>query len=128
MWCGVFQVNDMGEDLSRMFRLFARVPEGLPPMADIVKLHIADVGNEKTEMRMARAEGKEEKETNDDPQFVKVLPPSALFTRETIPTRKFKAQFVCVCVCVALGLSPHCRGPFFLCRICWQSTTSLSTW
>ena len=63
----------MGDDLARMYRLFARVPDGLAPIAEIVKQHIADVGNEKIEQRLARAEGKEEKETNDDPQFVKVI-------------------------------------------------------
>jgi cullin 1 len=41
--CRVLLVNDMSDDLSRMFRLFSRVPDGLVPMADIVKQHIAEV-------------------------------------------------------------------------------------
>ena len=41
--CRVLLANDMSEDLSRMFRLFSRVPEGLAPMADILKQHIAEV-------------------------------------------------------------------------------------
>ena len=42
--CRVLLANDMSEDLSRMFRLFSRVPDGLAPMADILKQHIAEVG------------------------------------------------------------------------------------
>ena len=42
-------VNDMSEDLSRMFRLFSRVPDGLAPIADILKQHIAEVNvNDRT--------------------------------------------------------------------------------
>ena len=42
--CRVLLVNDMSEDLSRMFRLFSRVPDGLAPIAEILKQHIAEVG------------------------------------------------------------------------------------
>ena len=41
--CRVLLVNDMSEDLSRMFRLFSRVPDGLAPMAEILKQHVAEV-------------------------------------------------------------------------------------
>ena len=80
--CRVLLNNDMLDDLARMFRLFSRIPKGLVPMADIVKQHIADVGNDKVEQRLVRgaagggavgAESKEDKESNDDPQFVKDL-------------------------------------------------------
>lgn len=43
--CRVLLANDMSEDLSRMFRLFSRVPDGLAPMADILKQHIAEVSS-----------------------------------------------------------------------------------
>ena len=32
------------DDLSRMFRLFSRIPTGLPPIGNIVRKHITDVG------------------------------------------------------------------------------------
>jgi cullin 1 len=57
-----------------MFRLFLRVSNGLVPIAEILRQHIVDVGNEKIEQRLARcaSDSKDDKETNDDPQFVKV--------------------------------------------------------
>jgi cullin 1 len=84
----VLLCNDMLEDLSRMYRLFSRVTNGLVPIADILRRHITDVGNEKIEYRISRAnnaekaeksgdkadkEGGAEKESSDDPQFVKDL-------------------------------------------------------
>ena len=42
--CRVLLINNMSEDLSRMFRLFSRLPDGLAPMAEIVKQHISEVG------------------------------------------------------------------------------------
>ena len=32
------------DDLSRMFRLFSRIPTGLPPIGNILRKHITDVG------------------------------------------------------------------------------------
>lgn len=49
--CRALLVNDSFVDLARMFRLFARLPEGLPPMAEIVRQHILALGNEKLEQR-----------------------------------------------------------------------------
>ena len=56
--------NDKGEDLSRMFRLFARLPDGLQPIAEILRLHIASLGNDKIDQRSARIESQTEKENN----------------------------------------------------------------
>ena len=69
--CRVLMVNDMHEDLSRMYRLFNRVPNGLAPIAEILRSHILNLGNEKIDQRMSRGEGKDEKELGDDPQFIK---------------------------------------------------------
>lgn len=89
-------VNDQFDDLSRLFRLFARVPESLPSIADMFKLHIIECGNDKIEQRLARLEkataaplptpltsvkdtGKEKdgeaisNTLSDDPQFIKDL-------------------------------------------------------
>lgn len=85
----VLLMNDMLSDLSRMFRLFSRVQApvcpssltstcsnaGLIPVAEIVKQHIIDLGTEKINQRLSRvssAGSSAEKESNDDPQFIKV--------------------------------------------------------
>ena len=44
--CRALLANDKGEDLSRMYRLFSRVPEGLNPIASILRQHIEHMGNE----------------------------------------------------------------------------------
>ena len=46
--------NDKYEDLSRMYRLFSRVQNGLTPMAKIVQQHIEKMGNEIINQREAR--------------------------------------------------------------------------
>lgn len=52
--CRVLLMNDMTDDLSRMFRLFSRITDGLVPVAEIFKTHITEMGNEKIEQRLAR--------------------------------------------------------------------------
>lgn len=71
--CRFLLANDKADDLSRMYRLFARLPDqiGLHPIAEIVKQHILMIGNEKLERRVARIES--EKETNQDPTFIRDL-------------------------------------------------------
>lgn len=75
----VLLANDKSEDLSRMFRLFSRLPEGLAPIANILREHIVTLGNDRVDQRQARLDGQtekekeKEKETNQDPQFVKDL-------------------------------------------------------
>jgi len=88
--CRAMLTNDMYDDLSRLFRLFARVPEGLEPIAAIFKAHVLDVGQEKISQRLNRLEnpqldkGTEKtgessssasmgKDGNDDPVFIKDL-------------------------------------------------------
>lgn len=90
--CRAMLTNDMFDDLSRLFRLFARVSEGLEPIAAIFKAHVNDIGHDKINQRLNRlenpqlatqhaegkaAEGKEasggSKEGNDDPIFIKDL-------------------------------------------------------
>lgn len=91
--------NDANDDLSRIYRLFNRITDGLVPVAEIVRQHIVDLGNEKIEQRLARVEkgekvgGGEEKsssaaekggaaaekagepkaDSSDDPIFIKDL-------------------------------------------------------
>lgn len=80
--CRVMLANDMMDDLSRLYRLFSRVSNGLEPVAEFFKAHLLDVGKEKIEQRVARLENTdkekgpasgEAKEGNDDPQFIKDL-------------------------------------------------------
>lgn len=66
-------MNDMLEDLSRIYRLFSRVPNGLNPIADILRQHILNLGNEKIEQRVNRTEGKEDKDRSDDPEYIKEI-------------------------------------------------------
>jgi hypothetical protein len=42
--CRVLLANDRYEDLSRLYRLFSRIPDGLVPVAEIFKAHITDLG------------------------------------------------------------------------------------
>ena len=42
--CAVLLRDDKTEDLGRMFRLFKRIPSGLPPVADIFKKHVEKEG------------------------------------------------------------------------------------
>ena len=42
--CEALLRDNKTEDLSRMFRLFSRIPTGLPPIGNIVRKHITDVG------------------------------------------------------------------------------------
>lgn len=74
-------MNDMLEDLSRMYRLFSRITDGLVPISDIFRYgydndddgvrdyddhhlfsrqHILDRGNEKINQRLSRVESKDE--------------------------------------------------------------------
>jgi len=42
--CEALLRDNKVDDLSRMFRLFSRIPTGLPPIGNIVRKHITDVG------------------------------------------------------------------------------------
>eukprot|EP00316_Scyphosphaera_apsteinii_P011384 CAMPEP_0119338308 /NCGR_PEP_ID=MMETSP1333-20130426/95746_1 /TAXON_ID=418940 /ORGANISM="Scyphosphaera apsteinii, Strain RCC1455" /LENGTH=698 /DNA_ID=CAMNT_0007349543 /DNA_START=233 /DNA_END=2329 /DNA_ORIENTATION=- len=42
--CEVLLLDNKTDDLSRMFRLFSRIATGLPPIGNIVRKHITDVG------------------------------------------------------------------------------------
>eukprot|EP00752_Nemacystus_decipiens_P005718 g5175.t1 len=70
--CKVLLANDKSDDLSRMYRLFNRLPKGLEPMAEIIKDHITEMGTAIIKRREAKIEGGE-KDTNQDPNFVKEL-------------------------------------------------------
>ncbi|OQR97158.1 CULlin protein 1 [Achlya hypogyna] len=69
--CIALLQNDKAEDLSRMFRLFSRVPEGLAPIATLVRRHIETVGNEIVERRTAAIASDNIKDPASDPTFIK---------------------------------------------------------
>mmetsp|Transcript_24749 Transcript_24749/g.80040 ORF Transcript_24749/g.80040 Transcript_24749/m.80040 type:complete len:784 (-) Transcript_24749:368-2719(-) len=71
--CRALLANDRAADLARMYRLFARVPNGLPPMAALVKAHVEAMGNDVVARREAKLEAGKEKDANQDPTFVKEL-------------------------------------------------------
>jgi len=70
--CKVLLANNKADDLRRMFRLFARIDNGLVPMANIVQVFISEIGHEHVKGRQARLDAGE-KDKNDDPEFVKSL-------------------------------------------------------
>jgi len=71
--CRVLLANDKFEDLSRLYKLFSRVPNCLSPVADMLRLHILELGDELISQKQARVDSKDDKDFNDDPQFVKDL-------------------------------------------------------
>lgn len=71
--CRALLRNNRTEDLARMYRLFSRVPDGIPPMAEILRQHVVDLGSDQISARQARIEAAKEKEGSDDPEFIKEL-------------------------------------------------------
>ena len=70
--------HEKHDDLHRMFMLFSRLKEeGLAPMADIFRNHVLESGMERINARGARletlSEKERDKETTNDPNFVKDL-------------------------------------------------------
>mmetsp|Transcript_22229 Transcript_22229/g.71840 ORF Transcript_22229/g.71840 Transcript_22229/m.71840 type:complete len:749 (-) Transcript_22229:395-2641(-) len=55
--CEKLLLDNKVEDLSRMFRLFSRIPTGLPPISNIVRKHISDVGLALVKKQSSNAEG-----------------------------------------------------------------------
>lgn len=70
--CKVLLANDKSEDLQRMFKLFARLENGLSPMGEIFQSYISSMGHEILNQRQARLD-EGEKDKTDDPEFVKAL-------------------------------------------------------
>ncbi|TYZ59067.1 hypothetical protein PybrP1_012610 [[Pythium] brassicae (nom. inval.)] len=62
---------DKLEDLARMYRLFARLKNGLEPIADLVQKHITAVGNDIVEKRANAVTSGNIKDASSDPAFIK---------------------------------------------------------
>ena len=73
--CRALLKEDRKEDLKRMCDLFSRpgVPDGLVPMAKIVKQHIEEMGMAIVSQREATIKDSNTRETPSDPSFVKSL-------------------------------------------------------
>jgi len=71
--CAALLKNEQHEHLELMFRMFSRVEDGIRPMADIFRDHVTQLGEDVCNNRITRIESQKEKETNDDPQFIKDL-------------------------------------------------------
>lgn len=69
--CRVLLQNEKQDDLQRMFQLFRRLDDGLPPMAKIVKEHIQEMGLAIVSEREAKTKGT--KDSSSDPTFVRKL-------------------------------------------------------
>lgn len=62
---------DKLDDLARMYRLFARLKNGLEPIADLVQKHITAVGNDIVEKRANAVTSGNIKDASSDPAFIK---------------------------------------------------------
>lgn len=62
---------DKLDDLARMYRLFARITNGLEPIADLVQKHITAVGNDIVEKRANAVTSGNIKDASSDPAFIK---------------------------------------------------------
>ncbi|RHY77671.1 hypothetical protein DYB38_000920 [Aphanomyces astaci] len=71
--CIALLQNDKSEDLSRMYRLFSRVPEGLAPIAVLVRRHIEAVGNQIVDLRTQAIVSDNIKDPSADPAFIKEI-------------------------------------------------------
>ncbi|KAF0692546.1 Aste57867_16358 [Aphanomyces stellatus] len=69
--CIALLQNDKSDDLSRMYRLFSRVPDGLNPIAVLVRRHIETVGNEIVDRRTQAIVSDNIKDPSSDPTFIK---------------------------------------------------------
>ena len=76
--CRALMINDMKDDLARMYRMFSGIDDGLVPMALIFKNYIVECGNDKINERTARiaalsSSGEAKKESGEDSEFVQAL-------------------------------------------------------
>ncbi|CEG45293.1 cullin protein 1 [Plasmopara halstedii] len=65
--------NDKLEDLARMYRLFARLKNGLEPIADLVQQHITAVGNDIVAKRANAVASGNVRDPSSDPTFIKEI-------------------------------------------------------
>jgi cullin 1 len=74
--CRVLLNDDQLDDLRRMYQLFSRIPDGLPPMAAIFKEHVEQKGVQVVEKRqatIATLAEQSKKEVASDPDFVEQM-------------------------------------------------------
>lgn len=70
--CKALLENKRNEHLSRMFRLFNKIPNGLEPIAKLVREHIEEKGKEIVDTRASQVK-EAGKDNANDPTFVKAL-------------------------------------------------------
>ena len=70
--CKALLENKRNDHLSRMYRLFSKLPKGLQPIADLVKEHIEEKGKAIVETRANQVK-EAGKDNVNDPTFVKSL-------------------------------------------------------
>ena len=70
--CKALLENKRNEHLSRMFRLFSKIPNGLEPIAKLVREHIEEKGKEIVDARASQVK-EAGKDNANDPTFVKAL-------------------------------------------------------
>mmetsp|Transcript_133 Transcript_133/g.406 ORF Transcript_133/g.406 Transcript_133/m.406 type:complete len:742 (+) Transcript_133:275-2500(+) len=71
--CAALLRDDKTEDLSRMFRLFSRIPKGLVPMSEMFKKHVQNEGLAivKAAEEAAQERGKRDRDSSTEHLFVR---------------------------------------------------------
>ncbi|GAX75998.1 hypothetical protein CEUSTIGMA_g3441.t1 [Chlamydomonas eustigma] len=97
--CAALLKDDKSEDLSRMFRLFQRVPRGLEPVAEIFKEHVENEGMKLVKEVTEAAESKKDKEAGKGPSKDSGSPFEQQFVRSVIELQDKYLQYVILCFC-----------------------------
>jgi len=71
--CRALLRDEKRDDLARLYRMFSKVPDGLPPIAKIVQEHVEAAGKVVLKNREAKISAPDFKETGEAPDFIKEL-------------------------------------------------------
>ncbi|GAX74529.1 hypothetical protein CEUSTIGMA_g1978.t1 [Chlamydomonas eustigma] len=97
--CAALLRDDKAEDLSRMFRLFQRIPRGLDPVAEIFKEHVENEGMKLVKEVTEATESKKEKEAGKGPSKDSGTPYEQQYVRSVIELHDKYLQYVSSCFC-----------------------------
>ena len=99
--CAVLLRDDKIEDLGRMYRLFKRIPSGLPPVADIFKKHVEKEGTtlvkQAEDTAVAKKEAKASAGGGKDATAAAATATEQVFVRNVIELHDKYLQYVSDC-------------------------------
>lgn len=90
-------IDDKKEDLSRMYRMFRRIPKGLEPMADIFKKHVEEEGLKLVRATIEAIEAKKEKEKEGGRAARETGSPEHTFIRSIVSLHDKYSDYVSNC-------------------------------